>query len=317
MKSPSAAPLKVRLALPAQCTGFALCLLTGLPPAGALILGLTMTALLSNPSLALTAALAQQGIKLSIILLGFGLALGPVLSTGALYALPGLLSICAILAVGLILGRLLQLDKTISALVSGGTAICGGSAIAALTPVLGAEAKHTGPAMALVFLLNGAALVLFPWIGHSLHMSQEAFGLWSALAIHDTSSVVGAASSYGEQALALALPIKLTRALWIFPLCLLAPLFLRKSPAKAPTPWFLFGFLVASLIAYATPSYSSVWDSIAHFGKALLSAALFLTGCSISLPQIHALGWKPLAHATGLWVSASLSLLLLALYFYP
>lgn len=313
------APLKLPalLAPPLLYAGLVASLFLGLSPALALVLGISSTWLLGNPAPAFTEIVARRAIQGAVILLGFGMSLGTVVNTGRAFALSSLLSILGILAAGLLLARLLGLDKKLGALISGGTAICGGSAIAALAPAIGSSSLQTGAALALVFLLNGAALLLFPWIGHCLGLSQEAFGLWSALAIHDTSSVAGAAAAYGDQALALAIPIKLTRALWIIPVTLLASRFFNNGERKAPIPWFLAGFLAASLATSLLPAFSALWASLALGGKGLLSGALFLTGCGIRPCELLAQGWRPFAHATLLWFIAAAVLLLFARHLYP
>ncbi len=317
MKSETRSELTRHLAAPLLFAGLVASLFLGLPPAAALLLGLALTWMLGNPAPDFTAQVAQRGIKAAVILLGFGMTLGTVVSTGAGFALSSLLSILGILGAGLLLGRLLRVEGRLSTLLSGGTAICGGSAIAALAPAIGAGALQTGSALALVFLLNGAALLLFPLVGHALGMSQEAFGLWSALAIHDTSSVAGAAAAYGDQALALALPVKLTRALWIIPACLLAAHLSAGGRARAPFPWFLAGFLGAALLGTLLPAFHALWQSLALGGRGLLSGALFLTGCGIRPRELLAQGWRPLAQASLLWLAASAALLPLALHLYP
>ena len=317
MQSASPLGLTAHLAPPLLFTGLVASLFLGLPPAAALLLGIALTWVLGNPAPAFTATLAQRGIKAAVILLGFGMSLSVVATTGANFALSSLLSIVGILAAGLLLGRLLRVDGKLSALLSGGTAICGGSAIAALAPALGAGALQTGSALALVFLLNGVALLIFPPIGHALGLSQEAFGLWSALAIHDTSSVAGAAAAYGDQALALALPIKLTRAFWIIPVCLLASRLSTGGRGRAPMPWFLAGFLGASLLGTLLPAFTALWQSLALGGRGLLSGALFLTGCGIRPRELLAQGWRPLAQSVLLWLAAAAVLLPIARAMYP
>ena len=213
-------------------------------PPLALALGLLLALTLGNPYAYRTRAWSQYLLQMSVVALGFGMNLQQVLRTGRQGSLYTLLGIGFALLVGFALGKILAVGQKPSLLISVGTAICGGSAIAAVAPVIGANDDEISVSLGTVFILNAVGLFLFPWLGHSLNLTQSQFGLWAALAIHDTSSVVGAAARYGSLALAIATTIKLTRALWIIPVALAAAL-VTHGKAKVRVPWFIFGFLVA------------------------------------------------------------------------
>jgi uncharacterized integral membrane protein (TIGR00698 family) len=198
-----------------------------------------------------------------------------------------------------------------SFLISAGTAICGGSAIAAISPITGADQEEISVSMGTVFLLNSVALLIFPAIGHALHLSQNQFGLWSALAIHDTSSVVGAAARYGNQALAIGTTVKLARALWIVPVSLGAAVYmarlsrgLRRSEnrAKVKVPWFIFLFCLAAAASTYLPRFAAQYGTLNHLGKAGLTATLFLIGTSLSKNTLRQVGVRPLLQGVILWI---------------
>ncbi len=230
-----------------------------------------------------------------------------------------LVGICAILGLGLLLGRILKSDWQTSILISCGTAICGGSAIAAISPVIQARPQATSVALGTVFLLNAVALALFPFIGHALNLSQEQFGLWSALAIHDTSSVVGAGLQYGAEALRIGTTVKLARALWIVPLAIsmiyvplppvddMADPRKRKGPKK---PWFILGFLAMAAVVTYIPELQAAGHVVESVARRVLVLTLFLIGSSLTLATLKSVGFRPLAQGVILWVvAASVSLL--------
>jgi uncharacterized integral membrane protein (TIGR00698 family) len=217
------------------------------------------------------------------------------------------------MTLGWLLGKWLDVDKDISTLISGGTAICGGSAIAAIAPAIGASQAHTAVAMAVVFLLNALALLIFPYIGHFFGLSQNAFGLWAAIAIHDTSSVVGAAAIYGTAALAIATTVKLTRALWILPLSFVTAK-IHKSNSGAKFPWFLLGFLIAAVIRSNFGDAEHVWNSFSGYGKHLMVATLFFIGGGLTREDLKKIGHRPLLKGVILWLVVSV-LSLTAIYF--
>ena len=271
--------------------------------------------------------LSSRLLKACVVGLGFGVSLAVVLRAGASGIVETAVSLSLTLALGFALGRLLRVPTDTSVLVSGGTAVCGGSAIAALGPAIGAGADAMGVALACVFVLNGVALYAFPAIGHALALTQEQFGTWAALAIHDTSSVVGAAASYGDRALELATVLKLTRALWIVPLVVVAAAWQRRRVAAradgadgAPAPkiaWpvFIAVFVAASAARALLPAGVEVFDMIADVARRGLVVALLLIGASLTRPTLARVGARPLLQAVGLWVvisAAALAYVMLA-----
>ena len=196
-------------------------------------------------------------------------------------------------------------------LITAGTAICGGSAIAAIAPITGANEEEISVSMGTVFLLNSVALLIFPAIGHALHLSQNQFGLWAALAIHDTSSVVGAAARYGNQALAIGTTVKLARALWIVPVSLLAAAYMARlaknagetrRQASVKVPWFIFLFCLAAAVNTYLPRFAAQYGTLNHLGKAGLTATLFLIGTSLSRRTLQQVGVRPLIQGIALWI---------------
>lgn len=273
-------------------------------PAIALIVGAAVSLIWGNPIQKFTGGLSKKLLQLSVILLGFGLQLGVVLKVG--YSSVGLtfVSITATMITGMLLAKLFKVEKDLGILLSGGTAICGGSAIAAIAPAIGASQAHTAVAMAVVFLLNGLGLIIFPHVGTLMHMSQTDFGIWSALAIHDTSSVVGAAAIFGTQALAVGTTVKLTRALWILPLSFVTAK-LNKSESGAKIPYFLFGFLLAAVIRTYLPDFGQIWDGLALTGKKMMVATLFLVGSGLTRTELKKIGVGAMLMAVTLWIIVS------------
>jgi uncharacterized integral membrane protein (TIGR00698 family) len=202
---------------------------------------------------------------------------------------------------GFLIGKLLSVRGTTSYLISTGTAICGGSAIAAIGPILEASDEEMAVALGAVFILNSIALFIFPTIGASLALTQSQFGLWSALAIHDTSSVVGAASRYGNQALVVATTVKLARALWIVPLAL-ATAAVRHSRSKVQIPWFIFLFCLAAVVNTYGPQEPRLSQMFFQLGRLGLTVTLFLIGTGISRATVKEVGWRPLAQGVLLWI---------------
>ncbi len=249
----------------------------------------------------------------SIILLGAALNFSTVLRDGAEGGLATFVSILAVFLLGYGGLKLLRLDRTLGLLITMGTAICGGSAIGALAPVISAEATVTTIALALVFLLNTVAILLFPPLGKLLGLSQEAFGTWAALAIHDTSSVVAAASVYGSRALEVATTVKLTRALWIIPVTLVFALIYRKTERRPAFPWFVLGFLGLSLAFTFAPSLAPLKSSFVATSRAGFSITLFLLGLTFDLNKLRQVGARPLLFAIGLWSAVVIGSLLYVL----
>ena len=267
-------------------------------------------------------SLAKLLLLISVVLLGFGINLREVIHAGRSGFLYTAISIACAVSLGRLLGRLLRIGGKASYLITMGTAICGGSAIAALAPITGANEEEISVSMGTVFLLNSVALLLFPAIGWWLHLSQNQFGLWAALAIHDTSSVVGAAAKYGNGALAVGTTVKLARALWIVPISLVTASLMgrmaRKSgkqyTANVKVPWFIFLFVLASCASTYLVRFAPVYVDLNHLGKLGLTATLFLIGTSLSRKTLERVGFRPLVQGVLLWIvvgSASLA----AIYF--
>lgn len=286
-------------------------------PAVGLALGLAIALTVGNPAQKETSAASKKLLQLSVILLGFGMRFDAVLKVGAASLWVTLISISATLAIGSALSKVFGIERRLAVLLSSGTAICGGSAIAAMAPAISASSVETGVAMAVIFLLNGIALFLFPPLGHLIGLTQEQFGFWAALAIHDTSSVVGAASIYGAAALAIGATVKLTRALWILPVSYLGAR-LAKSEAKAKFQWFLLGFLLAALVRSLAPQFGALWDAGALAGKHMMTGTLFLIGGGLGRAELKKIGAKPLVMAAVLWfIISCLSLAAVKLGFMP
>lgn len=279
-------------------------------PAIGLVLGIAVALIFGNPLRSETGAISKKLLQTSVILLGFGLKIDVILKVGIASVGITFTSIAMTLIVGLLLCRFMQIERKLSILLTSGTAICGGSAIAAMSPAIGANQAQTAVAMAVVFLLNALGLLIFPPLGHLFGMSEEAFGLWAAIAIHDTSSVVGAAAQYGLIASGIAITVKLTRALWIFPLALGAARF-NKSETKPPFQWFLIGFLLAGVITSLVPSQSELWHSLSTAGKHLMTGTLFLVGAGLTMDVLRKVGVKSLIVSIILWIFISVVSLIL------
>ena len=300
-----------------------LCALAALLPwvsgAMALVAGIAVTLLWGNPYAERAKSLSRQLLQLSVIGLGAGMNLGIVGQVGVAgfgYTIVGL---SATLLFGALVGRLLKVSRDVTTLISAGTAICGGSAIAAIAPAIRAKAHDISISLAVVFALNSLALLIFPAIGHALQLSERQFGLWCALAIHDTSSVVGASMAFGNRALEVATTVKLARALWIVPVTFLigaiwAP---RGTVAAEPVseenrgnpgvgarqyPWFILGFLAMAAFFTALPSLHALSNGIAAVSRQALVVTLFLIGLGLNRAALRAAGFLPFLHGIALWL---------------
>jgi uncharacterized integral membrane protein (TIGR00698 family) len=277
-------------------------------PPFALAIGLVFGLALVHPLPAESRQLSKFLLQASVVCLGFGMNLGEVVHAGRSGFVYTALSIAFALTLGVMLGKLLRVGKTQSMLISVGTAICGGSAIAAMGPVLEANEEEMAVSLGTVFVLNSIALLLFPFIGWHLHLSQTQFGLWAALAIHDTSSVVGAGAKYGATALAVGTTVKLARALWIVPLTV-ATAMLRKSKAKVQWPWFIFYFCAAAVLASYVPRLlpqsAGLFAALSRLGRSGLTVVLFLIGTGISRSTLRQVGIRPLLQGVGLWIAVA------------
>ncbi|ANE50786.1 YeiH family protein [Flavisolibacter tropicus] len=271
----------------------------------ALLLGLAIGQFIGHPYPHLNHKVTSILLQASVVGLGFGMDVNSALKAGKEGVMFTLVSIVGTLLVGFVLGRLLKIEKKTSFLIATGTAICGGSAIAAVSPVIKAEEKQISVALGTIFILNTVALFLFPFIGHLLNLSQTQFGLWSAIAIHDTSSVVGSASKYGEQALAVATTVKLTRALWIIPVAFLSTFLFRSKGGKVKIPYFIGLFVLAMIANTYIPFLQSNSHYLTGFAKAGLTLTLFLIGCGLNSKMLQSVGMKPLIQGVVLWILIS------------
>lgn len=249
-------------------------------------------------------------LQVSIVLQGIGLDFNRVLATGKESFVLTLISILAIFGVGIILAKLFKLDETLSLLIIMGTAICGGSAIAALAPVLSASAGAMSISLALVFTLNIVAIYAFPFLGHWFDLSQSAFGTWAALAIHDTSSVTAAAAAYGAEALNLATTIKLTRALWIIPVTLAFSIWKSGKAGKIKIPWFIGGFILASLLFTHVPFLHQYGSLFAPLAKVGFTIVLFLLGLTFDFQMMKSVSIRPVVFGILLWIFVSVTCLI-------
>jgi uncharacterized integral membrane protein (TIGR00698 family) len=275
---------------------------------GGLIYGLT----LAQPFHVESKKLSKFLLQASVVALGFGMNLHEVLRAGKSGFVYTALSITGAMLLGLGLGYLIHVQQKPSFLISAGTAICGGSAIAAVGPIAQANEEEMAVSLGTVFILNSVALFLFPVIGLALHLSQTQFGLWAALAIHDTSSVVGATAKYGAAALAVGTTIKLARALWIVPLAAVTAIVL-KSKARIQWPWFILLFCLAALLNTLLPAYTGAFGVLNHLGRIGLTVTLFLIGTSLSKQTLAKVGVRPLLQGLILWLivgSTTLALIL-------
>jgi uncharacterized integral membrane protein (TIGR00698 family) len=318
LTSANPAALEVRLIFPL------LALLTLLPfvsPGVALMAGIAVALTIDNPYPITTARTVTPLLQLSVIGLGAGMNLFEVGHAGLHGFFYTAIGIIMTISLGLALGRLLKTSRDTSLLVTVGTAICGGSAIAALAPVIRAKGHEVSVALATVFFLNAVALLIFPGIGHHLGLSQTQFGVWSALAIHDTSSVVGAAMQYGARALEIATTIKLTRALWIVPVTLAIGSMSNRgkkqmSAGKARRPWFILGFIAMATIVTCIPALKPLGHAVFLTAQRALVITLFFIGSGLSRSAIQVVGRGPLVQGFVLWIvmgSATLGAILFGL----
>ncbi len=245
---------------------------------------------------------ASKILQASIVLMGFGMSLNAVISSSKTGFIETIISVTTVMILGILLGKLFKVEKNIALLIATGTAICGGSAIAAVAPILNSKNYQNSFALIVVFVLNAVALFLFPFIGHKLGLSQETFGNWAAIAIHDTSSVVGAGAIYGENALRVATTVKLIRALWIIPLSLIIA-FMNKNDEKKSIifPWFILLFVLAIVFANIFPGFQASYAHFSWLGKRGMVIALFLIGSNITVSEIKKSGPRSFALGIILW----------------
>ena len=285
-------------------------------PPVVLFIGLVFALLCGQAYPTFNKNVSKKLLQYSVIGLGFGMNLQASLASGKEGMLFTIISVVGTLLIGMFIGcKVLKLNRNTSYLISSGTAICGGSAIAAVGPIIKAKDTDMSMALATVFILNAIGLVLVPILGHWLGLSQQDFGTWAAIAIHDTSSVVGAGAAYGEEALQVATTIKLTRALWIIPLALVTSVIFRSEGKKISVPWFILFFIVAMLInTYLLADYPEVGKFIAGIARKGLIITMFFIGSSLSVDVIKSVGIRPLLQGILLWIiisAASLAYILL------
>ena len=289
-----------------------ICILFRIDPPIALLMGLVIALVVGHPFIHLNKKATTLLLQVSVVCLGFKIDFGEAMKAGREGFLFTVGTIGVTLVAGYFIGKYLRINKKISTLISHGTAICGGSAIAAIAPIIKANDEEISVSLGTVFILNSIALFLFPWIGlHLISFTDQQFGTWCAIAIHDTSSVVGAASKFSPKALQIATTIKLERALWIIPLSLVTA-YLQKSTGKIKIPYFIFYFILAILISTYLPHYipalnnkldgSTLFEYAFMFGRKGLVVTLFLIGSGLSLKTIRMVGWRPVLQGVLLWL---------------
>lgn len=291
-----------------------LTLIPGVSPAVALFAGLAFALTAGQPFPKFSKKYSKYLLQISVVGLGFGMNLHESLKAGKEGMMFTIISVAMVMILGFLIGRKLQVNKKTSYLISSGTAICGGSAIAAVAPVLKADSNQMSVALGTVFILNAIALFIFPPIGHWLEMTQEQFGMWAAIAIHDTSSVVGAGAAYGSKALEIATLVKLTRALWIIPMAIITTFLFKEKSGKISIPWFIFFFVLAMVANTYLNIPESISSSIVWIAKKGLTVTLFLIGAGLSQTVIKQVGIKPMVQGIILWICIAIMSLLVILY---
>ncbi|MFI3301862.1 MAG: putative sulfate exporter family transporter [Rikenellaceae bacterium] len=291
----------------------AVCTTSFVPAPAALVAGFIFTAIFGHPMPKFASHTTSWLLKASVVGIGFGMNVQEAIVAGREGAWLTVCSITVVLSVGYLLGKWMGIDRRMAHLISSGTAICGGSAVAAVAPTIEAKEEQISISLGVIFLLNSIALIIFPIMGHALNLTQHQFGLWSAIAIHDTSSVVGAAATYGEEALKVATTVKLTRALWIIPVSLLSLVLFKSQSKKISIPWFIFLFVGAMILN----SFVDIepWASYVYrASKSMLVVTLFLIGSNISVESIKHTGFKPILLGVGLWMVISILSLVAIIY---
>ena len=293
-----------------------ICLTPWITPPIALFLGLTFAFTLGSPFPVFTKKASKYLLQIAVIGLGFGMNLQDSLKTGTDGILFTIISVVSVIILGILAGKFFKVNKVTSYLISSGTAICGGSAIAAVGPIVRADESQMSVSLATVFVLNAIALFIFPTIGHWLNLSQIQFGTWAAIAIHDTSSVVGAGSAYGEEALKVATTVKLTRALWIIPLSIFTTFYFKSKGDKLYIPWFILFFIIAMLLNTYLNIPTKISSSIVAVSRQCLTLTLFFIGAGLSRNTLKNVGSKPLLLGISLWIFIGLVSLASIYYYY-
>lgn len=293
-----------------------LCLTPWITPPIALFLGLTFALTLGSPFPTFNKKASKYLLQISVVGLGFGMNLHESLKAGADGILFTVISVVSVMFIGIIFGKFLKVNDKTAYLISSGTAICGGSAIAATGPIIKADEAQMSVSLATVFMLNAVALFVFPVLGHLLQLSQHQFGTWAAIAIHDTSSVVGAGAAYGEEALKVATTVKLTRALWIIPLSIFTTFYFKSKNEKMYIPWFIFFFVLAMILNTYLNIPKTLTTSIVGVSRQCLTLTLFFIGAGLSRAAIKKVGVKPFVLGISLWFFIGIvSLIFVYLYY--
>ncbi len=273
----------------------------------ALLAGLIFAFSFKNPCPKFNKKTSKYLLQVAVVCLGFNMNLHESLESGSEGMMFSVVSVIGVMVLGILIGYWFHINRKTAYLISSGTAICGGSAIAAVGPVLKADENEMAVSLGVIFILNAVALFIFPPIGHMLDMSQQQFGTWAAIAIHDTSSVVGAGEQYGETALQMATLIKLTRALWIIPLALVTMFIFREKGSKISIPWFIFIFILAMVVNTYVALPGWFVDTMVWIARRGMVVTLFLIGASLSVATVRQVGVKPLLLAILLWIVISLT----------
>jgi uncharacterized integral membrane protein (TIGR00698 family) len=283
------------------------CLTPFVSPPIALLLGFVFSQTVKNPFIKYNNKITKYLLQFSVVGLGFGMNLFEAAEAGKQGLVFTVSSILVTLALGLVLGKIFSVKRNTTVLISSGTAICGGSAIAAISPVIEAQEDEMSISLGTVFILNAIALFIFPAVGHYFNLSQNQFGLWAAVAIHDTSSVVGAAHKYGEEALQIATTVKMERALWIIPLSLILAVIFKKKTSKIKIPYFIFFFVVAMAINTFVPATQEISPYLVMIAKKGLTLTLFFIGAGLTRSALKNVGIKPLLLGAILWIFISVT----------
>lgn len=292
-----------------------LCLFPIISPPIALLLGLVVANLSGHPFLHLNHKATNILLQVSVVGLGFGMNVHSAVAAGKEGFFFTVVSIIVTIVLGTLLGKWFNIQKKTSHLISCGTAICGGSAIAAIAPVIQSDEKQTSVALGVIFILNSIALFVFPLVGHWLNMSQNDFGMWCAIAIHDTSSVVGAANKYGAEALQVATTVKLARALWIIPVALITAVVFKNKTSKVKIPYFIGLFILAMICNTYFSPVANITPHLVSIAKTGLTVTLFLIGAGLNRSVLKSVGLLPLVQGVLLWISIAVAALLAILYF--
>jgi len=276
----------------------------------ALLLGFIFSQAVKNPFIKYNNKITKYLLQFSVVGLGFGMNLFEAAEAGKQGLVLTVSSILVTLVLGIVLGKIFSVKRNITMLISSGTAICGGSAIAAVSPVIDAQEDEMSVSLGTIFILNAIALFIFPAVGHYFGLSQKQFGMWAAVAIHDTSSVVGAAHRYGEEALQIAATVKMERALWIIPLSLVLAVIFKKKASKIKIPYFILFFVVAMAINTFIPATHDISPYLVMIAKKGLTLTLFFIGAGLTRSALRNVGIKPFLLGMALWVFISVTSLL-------